>query len=117
VQAGDYLFRYGDQGSELFVILRGQIEVLLPYQQEESMRLAKFGPGMCVGEVRFLEPGERTADARASEDCELAVLRHEVFLQLSRKYPDLGLQLLLGLAHDLGHNLRRADKKLRQLAS
>jgi len=117
VPAGDYLFRYGDEGSELFVILRGQVEVLLPYQQEESMRLAKFGPGMCVGEVRFLEPGARTADARTTEDCELAVLRHDVFWQLCKKHPELGLQLLLGLAHDLGHNLRRADKKLRQLVS
>ena len=117
VAAGDYLFHSGDEGSELFVILRGQVEVLLPYQEGETMRLAKFGPGMCVGEVRFLEPGPRTADARATEDCELGVLRHEVFRQLCRDHAELGLQLLLGLAHELSHNLRRADKKLRQLAS
>lgn len=117
IPAGDYLFRAGDEGSELFVILRGQIEVLLPYQQEAAMRLAKFGPGMCVGEVRFLEPGPRTADARASEDCVLAVLPHQVFRKLCKKHPELGLQLLLKLAHELSRNLRRADKKLRQLAS
>jgi len=117
VPAGDYLFRCGDQGEELFVILRGDVEVLLPYSKRRKLRLAKFGPGMTVGEIAFLEPGPRAADARASEDCELAVLKHDALKRLCRKHPNLGMRLLLSLGHDLSQDLRRTDAELRRLAS
>jgi len=117
VSAGDYLFRCGDQGEELFVILRGDVEILLPYSKRRKLRLAKFGAGMAVGEIAFLEPGPRAADARATEDCELAMLKHDALKRLCRKHPDLGMRLLLSLGHDLGQDLRRADAELRRLAS
>jgi len=117
VPAGDYLFRCGDQGEELFVILCGDVEILLPYSKRRRLRLAKFGPGMAVGEIAFLEPGPRAADARASEDCELVMLKHSALKRLCHKYPDLGMRLLLSLGHDLSQDLRRADAELRRLAS
>jgi SulP family sulfate permease len=118
--AGEYLFRRGDEGAELFVILKGDVEMLLPYGGGDSrrrLRLGKFGPGMTLGEIAFLEPGPRTADARAVTDCEVAVLRHEALKGLCRKHSELGMRLLMALAHDLSQNLRRADAELRRLAS
>ena len=116
--AGEYLFRRGDEGEELFVILKGDVEVLLPYGSgKRRLRLGKFGPGMTVGEIAFLEPGPRTADARAVTDCEVAVLKHDALKRLCRKHAELGMRLLMALAHDLSQNLRRADAELRRLAS
>jgi len=117
VRAGDYLFRSGDQGEELFVILRGDVEILLPYSKRRKLRLAKFGPGMTVGEIAFLEPGPRAADARATKDCELVVLKHDALKRLCRKHSNLGMRLLLSLGHDLSQDLRRSDAELRRLAS
>jgi len=117
VSAGDYLFRCGDQGEELFVILSGDVEILLPYSKRRRLRLAKFGPGMTVGEIAFLEPGKRTSDARATEDCKLAVLKHDALKRLCRKHHELGMRLLLSLGHDLSQDLRRVDAILRRLAS
>jgi len=117
VPAGDYLFRYGDQGAELFVIMSGDVEILLPYSKRRKLRLAKFGPGMTVGEIAFLEPGPRAADARATEDCKLAVLKRDALKRLCRKHQKLGMQLLLSLGHDLSQDLRRTDAELRRLAS
>jgi len=117
VPAGEYLFHYGDEGAELFVIMSGDVEILLPYSKRRKLRLAKFGPGMTVGEIAFLEPGPRAADARATEDCKLTVLKHDALKRLCHKHQELGLQLLLSLGHDLSQNLRRADAELRRLAS
>jgi len=117
VLAGDYLFRCGDQGAELFVIMRGDVEILLPYGKRRKLRLAKFGPGMTVGEIAFLEPGPRASDARASENCGLAMLKHDALKRLCRKHPDLGMRLLLSLGHNMSQYLRRADAELRRLAS
>lgn len=117
LKAGDWLFRCGDHGEALFVILKGDVEVLLPCGARRKLRLGKFGAGMTVGEIAFLEPGERTADARAVTDCEVAVLKHAALRRLCDRHPELGMRLLLRLAHDLGQHLRRADAELRRLAS
>jgi len=117
IPAEEYIFRCGDQGEELFVIISGDVEVLLPYSKRRRLRLAKFGPGMTVGEIAFLEPGPRTADARASEDCELAVLKHDALKRLCHQHQELGMRLLLSLGHDLSQDLRRTDAELRRLAS
>ncbi len=117
IAAGDYLFRVDEESSDLFVILQGEVEVLLPYSKKRQIRLAKFGPGMSVGEVSFLEPGKRLADGRASRDCVVAVMKHSALKRLWKKNPGRGLQLLLRLGHDQSRNLRRADEELRRLAS
>jgi len=99
------------------VILGGDIEILLPYGKRRKLRLAKFGPGMTVGEITFLEPGPRAADARAAADCQLVGLKHEALKRFCRKHQELGMRLLLSLGHDLSQDLRRADAELRRLAS
>jgi len=117
IKNSEYLFRGGDFGDEFFVILSGQFEILLPYSSKKKMRLAKFGPGMTFGEVAFLEPGPRTADCRASEDCEVAILGQASFQKLCEKHPRQGVLLLTKLSRDLSTNLRRADEALRRLVS
>ncbi len=117
IKARDFLFRSGEHGEELFVILSGEVEVLLPYGKKRSLRLAIFGPGMSVGEVAFLEPGLRRADGRASTDCKVVVLKHAALKRLCKQHPDMGMRLLMRLGHDVSENLRMADEKLRRLAS
>jgi len=117
IKAKDFLFCSGEHGEELFVILSGEVEVLLPYAKNKRLRLAVFGPGMSVGEVTFLEPGLRQTDGRASRDCKVAVLKHTALKRLCKKHPDTGMRLLMRLGHDVSENLRMADEKLRRLAS
>jgi len=116
-KAGDYLFKAGDKGAELFVIISGEVEVLLPVPGKKKMRLAIFGPGMMVGELAFLRPGSRSADGRMTVSGDVAVLHHDAFKELSKKHSDLGVRLLLCLGREISDNLRNADKALRQLAS
>jgi len=117
IKANDFLFRYGEPGDELFVILSGEVELLLPYAKNKRLRLAVFGAGMSVGEVAFLEPGLRQADGRATMDCQVAVLKHAALKRLCKKHSDMGMRLLMRLGHDVSKNLRLADEKLIRLAS
>jgi len=113
----DYLFRSGEHGDALFVILSGEVEVLLAYGKTKRLRLAIFGPGMSVGEVTFLEPGLRRVDGRALMDCKVAMLKHGALKRLCKKHSEIGMRLLLCLGHDVSENLRMADEKLRRMAS
>jgi len=116
VKAKDFLFRSGEPGDELFVILSGEVEILLPYGRNKRLRLAIFGAGMSVGEVAFLEPGLRRVDARATMDCTVAVLKHPALKRLCNKHTEMGMRLLMRLGHDVSASLRLADEKLRRLA-
>ncbi len=117
VKAKEFLFRSGGYGDELFVILSGEVEILLPYSKKKRLRLVVYGPGMSVGEVAFLEPGLRRADGRATMSCKVAVLKHAALKCLCKQDPDIGMRLLICLGHDMSENLSMADEKLRRLAS
>ncbi|MDX8387317.1 MAG: SulP family inorganic anion transporter [Ghiorsea sp.] len=117
IKKGDFIFHSGDFGEELFVILRGEVEILLPYGRKKKLRLANFGAGMTVGEVAFLEPGPRSADGRITVAGEVAVFQHSALKRLCKKDSELGMRLLMRLGHDISENLRLADAELRRLAS
>ncbi|HKI60769.1 MAG TPA: SulP family inorganic anion transporter [Mariprofundaceae bacterium] len=118
IKSGEHVFRKGEHGEELFVLLDGEVEVLLPYgHRKKHLRLATFGPGMTVGEIAFLEPGPRTADGRVTRDGEIAVFHHKALKKLFKEHADIGMRLLLRLGHDISINLRIADAELRRRAS
>jgi len=115
LHAGESLFSTDEEGDSLFIILKGQVEILLPYGRRKKMRLAKFGPGTVFGEVAFLDPGKRTAEAKVVADGECMRLRHAALKKLCRKHLDLGMQIMLRLSHRLSQNLRISDIALRRL--
>jgi len=116
LKAGSSLFHEGDVGDALYILLRGQVEILLPYSRRKNIRLAKFGPGTIFGEVAFLEPGKRTAEAAVTTDGQCMQLSHAAMQELCGKHPDLGIRILVRLGHRLSQNLRMADIALRQFA-
>ena len=112
-----FLFRTGEHGEALYVVLSGEIEVFLPYgKKKQRLRLATYGAGMTVGEGAFLEPGPRMVDARSNHHCMVAVLQHAAFQRLCEQHSDVGMRLLMRIGHDMSESLRLADEKLRRLA-
>ncbi len=116
LESGEYLFRSDDTGSELFIVVKGEIDILMPYSEHHYKRLAKFGPGSFFGEISFLKSGARTADAKAVTKTELYVLSQEAFQQLIEQSPETAIKLLMRLGRDLGERLRWTDKELRRMA-
>ncbi len=117
LKSGDYLFHINDPGEELFVVLEGDIDILLPYTEYHYKRLSKCGPGAFLGEIAFLKQGLRTADAKAIVDSELLKLDRHAFRKLREQHPDVAIKLLMRLGQELGTRLRRADEELHRLSS
>jgi len=117
IKSGTFLFSYGQFNDALFIILSGDVKVLLPYDKKKRVPLAVFGPGMAVGEISFLEPGPCGADARAMTDCKVAQIRHKNLMQLCKAHPQLGIRFLICLGHDLSEDLHLISAELRLLAS
>ncbi|MCW8955938.1 MAG: SulP family inorganic anion transporter [Gammaproteobacteria bacterium] len=116
LKSGDVLFYTNDMGKELYIVLEGEVDILLPYGDGHYKRLSKFGPGAFFGEIAFLKPGPRTADAKAMSDTELVMLSRKGFQQLREQYPETAVKLLMRLGRELSDRLRWSDGELRRLA-
>ena len=82
---GDYIFRAGDQGKEMFFIGRGTVEIL--GKERESVQ-ATLGDGQFFGEVALVKGQPRNASVRAVGYCDLYSLDKETFDRIIAHHPD-----------------------------
>ena len=63
---GEYIFKAGDEGSSLFVILFGRLELVKPSKKGKESIILELKTGTVFGEVAMLTKHKRNLDARAS---------------------------------------------------
>jgi SulP family sulfate permease len=114
--SGERVFRTGDVGRELFIVGRGEVDIVLETGEGLHVRLATCGPGTFFGEIAFLDPAPRVADARCVVDGELLVLTRDAFDELLKRDHDAAAGVLLALSRTMGRRLRRTDRELRRFA-
>ncbi len=116
VQAGEKVFSAGESSDEIYLIRRGGVRIVLPRGPRQGHHLATFGRGNFFGEMAFLDPAPRSADAIADTDCDFFVLSRARFDGLALEHKTLALRFLGGLARALAARLRYTDAELRVLA-
>jgi CRP/FNR family cyclic AMP-dependent transcriptional regulator len=79
IAKGEILFRQGDEGTALYVIMQGRIKISLS-KRMEKMTLAVLGQGEFLGEMALLDDQPRSADAVALEESHLYALNRKDFL-------------------------------------
>jgi CRP/FNR family transcriptional regulator/CRP/FNR family cyclic AMP-dependent transcriptional regulator len=109
----DYLFREGDPGSHLYVVVEGQVKIARVAEGGSEVVFAIAGPGELFGELSlFEEEGERSADAQALELTECLVVPRQAVLSLLLAHP----QLLLRIVASLSTYVRRKDAAVAEVA-
>jgi len=114
-KAGEKIFAQGDAGDEMFLIRRGAVRIVLSLSEKQSHHLATFGRGDFFGEMAFLDPAPRSADALAFTDTDLFVLSRTRFDTLAEEHKKLAMGLVLSVARVLSIRLRYANAELRAL--
>ncbi len=66
--AGEFLFREGDHGDRLYVLIAGQMHIQKRKDNTKEV-LATLGVGDCFGEMALVDQEPRSADAVAATDC------------------------------------------------
>jgi small-conductance mechanosensitive channel len=84
--AGEVLLQEGEQGSSLFVLCEGALEVTTGAGAEE-VRLAVIHPGHVVGEMSLLTGAPRSANVRALTEALLYEVRAEALAPLLASRP------------------------------
>jgi len=96
------LFHKGDEGSQVYVIVRGRLRVGTTSADGDDVLFGIMNPGEVFGELALLAGGQRTGTVTAIDECELLCLERRDFLSfLRRGHPDVAIHLLEALAERL----------------
>jgi CRP-like cAMP-binding protein len=99
---GDYVFRQGERGDQLYIVQTGVLEILTRQAEGgELTPIAYLGTGEVLGELALLTGAARTATVRSPEHAELFVLERAVFNDLMETLPAFPRNLCLVLARRL----------------
>jgi CRP/FNR family cyclic AMP-dependent transcriptional regulator len=98
--AGSTLFAEGDPGDMVYVILDGEVEVLI-----RNERIDLLGPGEIFGEMALIDAKTRSATAIAKTACRLATIDEQRFLYMVQETPYFALHVMRILVQ----RLRRMD--------
>ncbi|MDD9946871.1 MAG: cyclic nucleotide-binding domain-containing protein [Myxococcales bacterium] len=109
---GALVFREGDLGDQLYLILEGKIRISrqLPGMGEEA--LAVLGPGEAFGEMSLIDDVPRSADAHVHESCRLLTITREAFEDLLFLHKELAYEILWNFIKILSGRLRETNDKM-----
>jgi len=102
LNSGDILFREGDPGEHLYVMVKGELEILMGPDTEDELILNILHEGEYLGEMSLIQPGGlRTASARARGEVVLLSMSRDQFRDLLQRHP----QLLTAMVNVLSQRL------------
>jgi ABC-type lipoprotein export system ATPase subunit len=81
---GATIVRQGDPADEVYIITRGQVDIVLEHPGGQQVVVRRMGAGQYFGEMAVLERGRRSATVRAGldEEVEVAALEGDTFRAL-----------------------------------
>lgn len=117
LQPGAVVFREGDSGREMFVLLEGEIEVLKHSKSMRETRVALLGPGDWFGEMSILDVMPRSATVRSlSPSRVLRVTAHDLDALYRRDLRSYSL-VVLNIAREMSRRLRVVDGLLAEFVA
>ena len=96
IQAGQALFREGDEGNQMYVLETGTAEVIVQNRIVETL-----AHGSIVGEIGLVSPGPHSASVIAKTDCEFVAIDEKRFQFLVQQTPYFAIQVMRLMAERL----------------
>lgn len=108
--AGDVIIEEGSVGDELFILMRGNVEVISGGQV-----LRRMGPGRHFGEMALADGGPRSATVKSVDECEVLVLNRQDFFSVVREDHELAVKMLWSFVGSLSERLRGTSRRFEDL--
>lgn len=102
-EGGRVLFRKGDIGHEMFIILKGKVNIIDEIDDKKKI-LAELGAGEIFGEMAMFEKRTRSAYAVVKETAQILVLSEDALVKLLEK--KIPRKFLANVIAVLCHRLR-----------
>ncbi|MGA3163392.1 MAG: cyclic nucleotide-binding domain-containing protein [Verrucomicrobiota bacterium] len=111
--SSETLFREGQPGDSMFLILEGEMRVYIKTKRGEVLFLRMLEAGDAFGEVALLNQGPRSASVEAVQKSVLIKITSASLQKLVLEQPAVAAQFLHHLAKTVGRQLSDLTKKLR----
>ena len=116
LQKGQAIFRHGDEGDGLYLIVEGAIRISRHVSGIGEEALAVLAPGMYFGEMSIVDDDSpRSADAIAHESSRLLMLPKDDLRDLMFVDRELAYELLWRFVRTLSLRLRESNDRLLML--
>jgi CRP-like cAMP-binding protein len=112
VAPGEYLFASGSPGGELFIVLDGIIQILMP-SQDGDLFVEQFRRGDILGEIAVLDDQPRTATGRAAAPSAVLAIQRDDFQAFLERFPHYRQRLIAILVQ----RLRRTSDLVSEMLS
>ena len=107
-EAGEVVFREGDESDTCYVIRTGHARATREHSDGRSITLANFGPGDFFGELAMFDDERRSATVETLDRTELIGILGGDMRRLLREHPDISVKLIA----TLGRRLRETNERL-----
>ncbi|HVO38008.1 MAG TPA: cyclic nucleotide-binding domain-containing protein [Spirochaetia bacterium] len=111
--AGDVIFRENEEGSEMFVIVEGRVEIRKATGPSTSKTLTVLQKGDMFGEMAIIEKMPRSATAVALQPTRLLVLNEKLYEATVGTNPDFARKM----NRVLSERIRRANAIIQNIMS
>ena len=108
--AGAPIFSQGDLGTEMFIVLEGQVDIVKEINGAHHL-LSSLEKGDFFGEMALLEAAPRTAEAIAKTPVKVLVINGSQFDEMLRKNPEIAVRII----RKYSKRLREANALLERL--
>ncbi len=104
----EMVFREGDIGDTLFLVLEGEVAVIKDCDAEREFELDSIGPGDYFGEMALFGDDRRSATIRVKKNARFLTLNKQELQEIVREYP----QIALHVCRVLSMRIRRLHGKI-----
>lgn len=107
--AGEHIFHEGDLGTEMFIILEGEVNIVKQLAGNAHV-LSHLEKGDFFGEMSVIDGVPRSADAVALTECKLVPINGSRFDEMIRRTPEIAIRII----RKYSNRLRESNKLLEQ---
>ncbi|MEZ6068220.1 MAG: cyclic nucleotide-binding domain-containing protein [Planctomycetaceae bacterium] len=109
---GQTIITEGETDRALWMILKGNCEVVKSENGHPGQRLATLETGTVFGEMSFFRPAPHSATVRAIDAVEVGRLSTQAFRELQDRNPAAAVCIMANLVSLLSDRLRRMDERI-----
>ena len=93
VNAGEVIYRQGDESDAIYIVLNGRLRLVLSNEQGGMKVIGEYGQGESVGELEVMTESARPATLHAIRDTELAKFPRTLFNSLAQEHPGITIKI------------------------
>lgn len=93
VNAGQVIYRQGDESDAIYIVLNGRLRLVLNNEQDGMKVMGEYGQGESVGELEVMTESARPATLHAIRDTELAKFPKTLFNSLAQEHPGITIKI------------------------